>query len=191
MDGAANLKRGGRWGLVLLSVWMLGCTHISAEYRHAVHRWQRHAEVFDFTSFRAELIWDAMLLTPEVQGARLEREAQLRHLSISQTQQYIPAAWNQDGTLFFINFFAPRDAKDLLSAEGYWHLELRDAAGHTYQASDVAQIPITPMTRKLFPFIHTWAKTYVVRFPANLQGPLTLTLFGLNATSELVWQSGQ
>lgn len=176
----------------VLAMWMVGlafggCTHVGESYHHTMRRWHRHAEVFDFNSLRAELMWDAVLVTPDVREERLQREAQLRHISIEETRQYIPSAWNAPGTLFFITFFAPRDAKDLLASDGYWRLELRDGSGRVYSTPELAQIPITPMTRKLFRFIHPWAKTYVARFPVTAEGPLTLTLYGLNATSKLVW----
>lgn len=188
MDRTTRVRRAAALCLVWIVVGAAGaCSHVGESYKHTLRRWHRHAEVFDFNSLRAELMWDAVLVTDELRDERLNREAQLRHISAEETRRHIPSAWYDTGTLFFINFFAPRDAKDLLSADGYWHLELRDGAGRVYAAPVIGQIPITPMTRKLFPFIHNWAKTYIARFPAGAEGPLTLTLYGLNATSKLVW----
>ncbi len=175
-------------GFALLCWSVMACSHVGEAYKHTLRRWHRHAEVFDFNSLRAELMWDAMHITPELRQVRLEREAQLRHISMHATRRYIPSAWNASGTLFFISFFAPRDVKDLLAEDGYWRLELEDGNGQTYDPLEIAQVPITPMTRKLFPFIHSWAKTYIARFPVSLPAPLTLTLYGLNATSKLSWQ---
>ncbi|MBI2343635.1 MAG: hypothetical protein HYV02_04810 [Deltaproteobacteria bacterium] len=171
-----------------LLVSLAHCTEVGSSYKHSLRAWHRHAEVFDVNSLRAELLWDAVHVTPTLRDIRMDREAQLRHTSVNDVRRHIDAAWWWEGTLFYINFFAPRDAKDLLAPDGYWRLELTDGHGTPYAQGRIVEVPVTPIARKLFPFLTHWSKTYLVVFPRVGPGPLALTLYGLNATSTLRWE---
>jgi hypothetical protein len=174
--------------LCVLCVGMVcGCTKVHSTYSRSLNTLHRHAEVFNFDTLRAELIWDAVLVTPDMREARLHREAELRHVTPRQARERIPPLWWGEGTLFYVNFFAPRDAKDLLSSDGYWRVELQDASGVRYSPMVIEPVLDTPLGRKLFPFGDSWSKAYLIQFPSSVDGDLQLTLYGLNATSRLKW----
>lgn len=173
--------------VLLLCFVTASCTPIGQAYRGTLNRWSRHAEFFDLNSLRAELMWDVVLVTPDMRDARLQREAELRHISLTEAKHVIPPDWFASGTLFYINFFAPRDARDLLASDTYWRLELRDASGQNFTPQRISQVPITLVDRKLFPFLNRWSKTYLVQFPQT-DGPVTLILYGLNVVSKLRWE---
>lgn len=175
--------------VIIFTMILSGCTQAGNTYRREMQRWSRHAEVFDFNSLRAELMWDAVLLTPSMRVARVEREAQLRHVNLKEAKRYIPDAWDSEGTVFYVNFFAPADSKDLLASDTYWRIELHDAAGNVYEPTAIKQVPITPIDRKLFQFLNHWSKAYILQFPVA-SGALELKAYGLNATSHLVWEDG-
>ena len=174
--------------LVALVLGLIGCTTVARHYRSALHKSHRHAEVFDFNSLRAELIWDAVLATPEMRAAWVEREAQLRHMGTTEVKRLGREMLDEPGTNFYINVFAPRDVKDLLSAKTYWRLELQDASGGIYAPRQIVEVPISQLDRKMFRFLNRWSKAYLVQFPETHSYPLALTLYGLNATSTLRWK---
>lgn len=176
-------------------VWLLlgpllaavACSASQMHYRATLRDWTRKAEVFDFHSMRAELMWNVVWITPEVREARVLREAELRNVSPSEAAEHLPSDWYGPGTRFYVGFFAPRDMKDLEAADGYWRFQLKDANGGSYRATAIARQEITPLDRKLFPFLTYWTKAYIVSFPEIHGPPAHLTLYGLNAKSTLRW----
>lgn len=174
---------------LLLGAWLavVGCSAAQRQYRSTLREWTRKAEVFDFHSMRAELMWNVVWITPEVREARVLREAELRHVSPSEAAEHLPDDWYGTGTRFYVGFFAPRDMKEIEAADGYWRFQLKDANGGTYRALAIARQEITPLDRKLFPFLTYWSKAYVISFPEINGPPARLTLYGLNAKSTLRW----
>jgi len=172
---------------LLLLLGVVACLQGGDAYVRELHRWHRHGEVFDFNSMRSELIWDAVLITPEMRTARIDREAALRHMSPAQAESMLPAGWRADGLNFYVGFFAPKDVKDLLDPNSEWHVELHDASGHS-QAAHIVSLNISSVDHNLFPFLDRWARAYLVTFPSIAPHPLSLTMNGLNVTSTLVWK---
>lgn len=177
------------WGslLVICSICLSACMHMDSRYAHKIKTWAKHAEVFNFDSMRAELIWDALLITDDLLMARRVKEADLRHISEQEADKWIPQAWREEGTLFYVNFFAPRDVKDLLADDSYWRVRLTDASGQEYKPLSIKQVGVSQIDRKLFPFLVKWSKAYVIRFPSVPQQGMRLKISGLNANSELRW----
>lgn len=171
----------------VLVVLASGCTQAGRSYRTQLQDASRRAEVFDFNSLRAELVWSAVHVSDAMRDARLKREAELRHMTPQETRRFIPKLWHAHGTVFYVGFFAPRDAKALEASDAYWRVELKDSQGRVHRATRLEQTPISPLDRKLFPDLDYWSKAYFVVFPQEFEPPFSLTLYGLNATSTLQW----
>ncbi|MBI4238141.1 MAG: hypothetical protein HY696_06965 [Deltaproteobacteria bacterium] len=167
--------------LVALTV----CTEAMASYRKTLRQHHRRGEFFNFDSMHSELVWDAVLLTPALREARVEREAALRHLGDDEAVG-LPSEWYSTGTAFYLSVFIPKEAGDLKNGE--WRLELVDDQGRRHAPDSLSELPISGVDRRLFPFITRWSKTYIVRFPAAVSPPLRLSLYGVLARSTLQWR---
>lgn len=176
-----------RWQGVLVGmiVALTVCTEAVASYRSVLRQHHRRGEFFNFDSMHSELVWDAVLLTPSLREARIEREAALRHLGADDAVG-LPPEWYSAQTAFYLSVFIPKEAGDLKTGE--WRLELVDSQGRRYTPDSLAEVPISGVERRLFPFITRWSKTYVVRFSTTVSPPLRLSLYGVLARSTLQWK---
>lgn len=195
MGANFGLNRHVRWGLLAVLcgvglVWPVSSGAGALSYKRTLARWTAHAQAFSLDDLRAELIWHTALVTPELRAARVLREADLRGWSPDEVERALPLAWNWPGTTFFIGLYGPKGFERLsLNEENYWHLELAAPDGMVYEPVVIEEFPLTPLERKLFPFLNQWTRAYFVRFAPTLSaGPVELTLKGLNARSTLRWK---
>lgn len=180
----------GGWWMVMGLLLLPACSDVSHTYSRVLHDWTRHKQAYNLNSLRAESILHAVLLTPAMREARVVREAALRGWSREAVDRILPPAWDASGTNFFVGLYAPKEFQKLaLAEEDYWHLELVLPSGEVVEPVGVEEVELSPVDRKLFPFLTQWSRGYFVRFaPTVDQGVLRLSLKGLNARSELVWR---
>lgn len=168
--------------IVLLS--LVGCSG----YQQTLGRVTKSGKVYDPGTLSAKVIWKAVLVTDAMREARITREAQLRHVSPEEAARYIPEQWNGQGTVFYVDFYGPKQVNDLDRPGDYWHFELRDNAGNVYAPRGLMKEDIRPLERKLFPFLSPWSKAYLVWFPEVVGNRVALTLYGLGTSSTLKWK---
>lgn len=188
--GGNDMKKYGRWSLVAGVLWCAACSDVSHSYGRVLHDWTRHKQAYNLNSLRAESILHAVWLTSAMREARVVREAALRGWSPEDVDRILPAAWSASGTNFFVGLYAPKEFQKLaLAEEDYWHLELVLPSGEVVEPIGVEEVELSPVDRKLFPFLTQWSRGFFVRFaPTVDQGVMRLSLKGLNARSELVWR---
>lgn len=189
MGQCVNTVNGG-WWIVVVLLFLSACSDVSHAYGRTLRDWTRHKQAYNLNSLRAESILHAVLLTPAMREARVVREAALRGWSPETVDRILPVAWDASGTNFFVGLYAPKEFQKLaLAEEDYWHLELTLPSGEVVEPIGVEEVELSPVDRKLFPFLTQWSRGFFVRFaPTVDQGVLRLSLKGLNARSELAWR---
>lgn len=175
--------------IVVIASLTLAAPTFAASYRSTIRHHHRHGEVFNFTSMRDELVWDGVWLAPAMKVAVEERAAEALHLGIGEALALLPSEWSNGGASFLLSIFVPRDIPaPLVGTKNAWHFELTDANNQHARPLSMEEVAISPLEKKLVPYITPWSRLYFVRFAGDMTPPFALTAFGVNAQSTLVWK---
>lgn len=159
----------------------------NARYGDVLRRHHREAQVFSFEMFAADIIWNAVWLSPEMRQSLWEREAKITEKPAEVTSPIIRAHQVQ-GTQFLVNLYAPKDT-DVFTVDdsSFWTATLVKG-DDVYRVIKIEPIEITPLVRRLCPFIDRWGKLYLVTFLPEIMPPFTFRMVGATAKSTLHWK---
>lgn len=181
-----------RWGtaaaaIVLATV--LASTALGGgffKYYKELGQYTKRRQEYSVETFRADILWGALFLTPRARGLIWERESWITEKNAEVDSKIIPAAKVQ-GTQFVIGLYAPEGTEKFeLGKDSFWQLKL-EKDGEEYTPVSIDPLPNDVLVSRLVPFTHRWANLYLVTYAGDFAPPLKLRMVGDSAKSVITW----
>lgn len=180
-----NLKRWISVGVFALVVVVAGNSW--ASFKHILHRHTKKQQAYSFETFRADLLWAVVYMTPEMRDAFWKRETEITEKPADLESKIITASQVR-GTQFLLFMYAPEKTETFsMDKDSFWQLKLDK--GDT----EVLPVAIDPVENgavihRMIEFTHKWARVYLVTFDGDFQPPFTLRMVGATAKSKITFK---
>ncbi len=175
-------KRWMVWGIFALVVMIAGDSW--AGFTHTLHRHTKKQQAYSFETFRADLLWAVVYLTPEMRDALWRRETEITEKPAALESKIITAAQVR-GTQFLVFMYAPEKTESFsMDKDSFWQLKL-DKGDAEYLPVAIDPVENGAVIHRLISFTHKWANVYLVTFDGDFQPPFTLRMVGATAKSKI------
>jgi hypothetical protein len=180
--------------IFFFAVGFVGCSgnKKSPAYSHQLHHWTRAKEQFQKDLHFVSVKVHATLLSQDMILAQANEVAQIYASDVEQ-QKYLEQTLTEtrETLTFFVSFYGyDRKYADLSRVNSSWKVYLDDR-GVSLDPLKIEKIRyLTPLQRRLYPYVDTWSSFYFVTFAKNGNAAyrdLTLSIRGPDGRADLSW----
>ncbi|OGQ22592.1 MAG: hypothetical protein A3I05_04545 [Deltaproteobacteria bacterium RIFCSPLOWO2_02_FULL_44_10] len=164
----------------------------AASYRSELRKATKTGRLYSVDNFEAKLIWDATFVTDHYRRARAKEHIRLLKLSPLEAARYFAEeeTKQQEETEVIVSLYSRKDYEHFSSdAETFWHIVLETDEGQKLSPLEVAEFPVSPYQKKLYPHVNRWSNVYRVIFPkGQMNEKVKIMLWSVVGESTLQWR---
>lgn len=175
-----TLKRWMVWGVFAVTLVVAG--NAFAGFRTILKRHTKKQQAYSFETFRANLLWAVIYMTPEMRDAFWKRETEITEKPAALDSKIITASQVR-GTQFLLFMYAPENTETFsMDKDSFWQLKL-DKGGTEVLPVSIEPVENGAVIHRMIEFTHKWAKVYLVTFDGDYTPPFSLRMVGATAKS--------
>lgn len=173
-------KRWMVWGVAALILIVAGNSW--ASFRNILNRHTKKQQAYSFETFRADLLWAVVYMTPDMREAFWKRETEITEKPAALDSKIITASQVR-GTQFLLFMYAPENTETFsMKEDSFWQLKL-DKGNEEYLPVAIDPVENGALIHRMIEFTHKWARVYLVTFDGDFKPPFTLRMVGATAKS--------
>ena len=179
--------------IFFLIPFLLGPADLAAGrgYKSVLKKWSRHDKVYTFDNLEMKLAWEATYFSDDFQKVYWEKIARWKGWLGEEGEKKIREEQKQFAShdLFFVAVYAGSSAEPGFGDVGQWRIAL-ETGGKRVESARWERAKITPLEKRLFPYLNKWSKGYWVYFPKVIREnqPFSLKMLGMPIQSELAFK---
>lgn len=158
-----------------------------ADYKTILKHHTKKQQAYSFETFRANLLWAVVYVTPEMRDAFWKRETEITEKPAALESKIITASQVR-GTQFLVFMYAPERTETFsMKEDSFWQLKLDKGDSESLPVG-IEPIENGAIIHRMIPFTHKWAQVYLVTFSGDFQPPFTLRMVGATAKSNITFK---
>lgn len=156
------------------------------KYTQSLRRYIKRRQEYSLETFRADLIWGALYIVPQVRNVLWQRESWITERDARIDSVILPQS-KVRGTQFVVGIYAPEGTDKFdMEKDSFWQLKM-NKDGQEYDPISIEPLPNDVLEKRLIPFTHHWAKLYLVTYAGQFKPPFKLRMVGNSAKSVINW----
>lgn len=180
-----SVKRWMMWGGVALAVMVAGNSW--ANFRDTLRHHTQKQQAYSFETFRANLLWAVVYMTPEMREAFWKYETDITEKPAALESKIIKASQVR-GTQFLLFMYAPEKTETFsMKEDSFWQMKLDKGDSEVLPVA-IEPIENGPIIHRMINFTHKWAEVYLVTFDGDFQPPFDLRMVGATAKSKITFK---
>lgn len=177
-----------RWMTVaIVVVAVMSAGNSWAGFRNTLNHHTKKQQAYSFETFRADLLWAVVYMTPDMREAFWKRETEITEKPAALESKIITASQVR-GTQFLVFMYAPEKTDTFsMDKDSFWQMKL-DQGDSEYLPVAIEPVENGPLIHRMIEFTHKWARVYLVTFAGDFQRPFTLRMVGATAKSNITFK---